>query len=319
MNLRLLLSFLLFYTFFGCASSSGSNDNEIKAEEIIKKIKKGENILYNDVTITGDLDLTKVVTGFPESKGVIRYIIPSSLSFINCNFKGKIIGFRNDGKFSHVIQCEKNLTCINCEFQEDVVLKESIIEGVVNIGNCKFHKQAILTGAVFNARYNYFNDCLFRDKAFFQGVEFKGTVNFMKAEFVGIGYFQNAEFNGLAQFSNTKFYQNTDFSLVSFYDGCMFNYVQFHGKAIFSSSYINKRGDFIEVKFKGPANFKRAKVDGELKFLKSVFSDGLILNEAKFIFYEPNLEDVVFENESKLEYENTQIIKGEVLNLKLND
>ncbi|MBN1186090.1 MAG: hypothetical protein JXB49_27660 [Bacteroidales bacterium] len=316
MNLKLVVSFLLFFIVPSCASPSTYYDDEIEAADIIKKLKKGENILINDVTINGDLDLTTIQPGYPESKGVIRYNISSSLAFLNCNFTGKIIGYRNDGKFAHVVICEKNLTFLNCEFQDEVIFKEAIIQGVVNFGNSKFNHQAIFTGASFNARYNYFNESFFKDKAYFQGILCNGSINFMKAEFVGIGYFQNAAFASMAQFSNVKFFQNTDFSLVSFKGGCMFNYALFSGKAIFSSSSINQRGDFIEVHFKGETNFKRARIDCELKFTNSVFSNDLIFNDARFIFFKPDTEQTIFENDAKIEMVNARIIEGEELKVK---
>lgn len=291
--------------------------DEIPVEEIIKKIKKGEDLLYDNVTITGDLDLTSVMTPYPESKGVIRSDIPSSFAFVNCTFTGKIIGYKNDGTFSYVIRCMKNLAFIECEFREDIIFREAVIYGAVNFGNSKFEKQVIFTGATFDFRYNYFNECLFKDKAYFQKIVCRGNLNFMKAEFMATAYFQGIEIYNMAQFSNTKFYKNTDFSKSTFHKGCMFNYSLFSGKVIFSSTYINIRGDFMETNFKGPAVFEKAKLAGDIRFTKSAFSQNVKLNDAIFYLSPPDFEESVFEDEVVIEQENIKIIEGKDSKIEL--
>ncbi len=78
----------------------------VSAQDIISKINKGEEVYYENATITGDLDFRYVEDvekeGDREFFGnrdlTIKYHVNSDLKFVNCEFQGEVIGYWHNDK-----------------------------------------------------------------------------------------------------------------------------------------------------------------------------------------------------------------------------
>ncbi len=95
----------------------------VKAEEIIKKINNGEDIRYENVTIEGDLDFTKVENKDEERKFFYRIHINSIIIFINCKFIGKVIAYKViDENTFYSTEFKKSVSFKGSTFKKGVVL-----------------------------------------------------------------------------------------------------------------------------------------------------------------------------------------------------
>ena len=237
-----VLTLLLVSTFNSCSSKNYVKEtgSAINADEIINLMNEGKDIYMEDKTIEGAIDFTKLRRSNQESKGVQRINISSSLTFIHCIFTGKITGFGADDKTTNLISYRKNFTCIECEFKEEVTLRESNFYGTVNFSGASFLKKVSFEGSLFTTDA-YFSKTSFSDEARFQNVVLHNKINFMEAICGKTISFQGASFLGDAQFGVAKFLAYADFSVASFSSGCFFNYAEFSNQAIFSHTVF--KGD----------------------------------------------------------------------------
>jgi len=134
----------------------------IDAKEINQLLKSGKNVAFKNSTITGDIDFAKFGNQNIELPGLVRSTIKSSVTFMNCTFKGKLIGQKSDSIKSSFTTFNKNLTFVKCTFQDELVFKETVFTGIVIFRDSEFYGKTDFTGAVFNFEKNYFS----KDKFF---------------------------------------------------------------------------------------------------------------------------------------------------------
>jgi Pentapeptide repeats (9 copies) len=122
----------------------------VNAEELLSQLTQGKAMQYEDVTIVGDLDLSRVegskLTGqYPENgKTVAVYTIfvRNAVSFKHCKFAGRFI------------LCGKTETSTEkkeyrVEFSGDVEFLDCIFEKATDFELANFNKAVSLTGSTF--------------------------------------------------------------------------------------------------------------------------------------------------------------------------
>ncbi|MCK4663336.1 MAG: pentapeptide repeat-containing protein [Bacteroidales bacterium] len=304
----LLIIFILIFVKTGCVADNKVHKKEIiQATEILKKINKSEQIKYVNVVVKGDLDFTSANNKVIIAKGLIRVYISSPVTFVNCKFEGKVSAYKKDEN-DNLNYCifEKNLTMINCEFNDEVNFRETNFSGAVNFSSSSFDKKIIFEGAVFNNKDNYFTDCYFKDEFRGQRIFVKGNISFLKSTFVNKARFQRAVFKGNAQFGAVKFLEYTDFGSITVQNGILFNHSDFSKKAKFNNSILYGRTEFMHCQFSLIAEFKNVLFYGPVKFTETNFQDNLDLENSKFLLGIPETKDAVLPDSSKINLNNTQ-------------
>ncbi len=218
----------------------------IKAESIIADINNHTPVTLNSIEITGDLDLTKLnnMKLEPDYSGSDKkYIstVTSSVSFTNCTFTGKVLGYFNPDERKPYV---KSSTVYNTNFTAGVSFEKCIFENDVAFKYSVFDDRVSFSYSHFN------NDASFKYASFKQGPNFSGSV------------FKNAIFKYV------DFPEGFDFSEATFEEAADFKYAKFMHEGSFAKTKFKNGADFKYASFSKLVNFKGASFDGtsDLKY-----------------------------------------------------
>ena len=235
---------LLLLAFVGTEVSA---QKEVSAKTIFEMIDKGQNVNYQDITISGDLDLTELSNkkriknkgDYEEYKSYVE--VP--ISFKNCTFKGDVIAYKNleDGKNRKIGNGNINWnigngTTYTTDFEKNVVFE-----------NCTFIRKT---------EFKYSD---FAEKSSFGGSKFAQEANFKYADFKQVAVFAKCDFNESANFKYTTFKQDTDFYDARFNNYADFKYTNFSDRVTFKNSSFGNYADFKYAEFRDDANFDNTK------------------------------------------------------------
>lgn len=245
MRLLTLFSCLLF-------SLALTAQDRISGSDLIARLDKGESISLTDVTITGDLDFTKLADREEERNGdwnkrkAYRTYVRSMLSFNNCTFTGKVIGYyspegnwNNDKEPMVNTDFDEKVAFINCTFKEAVLFKYSNFEEMVT-----------------------FQGADFQEKVNFKYTKFEEAINFSKAEFGGFANFKYTDFDEGPDFSNAAFNEDADFKYTKFPRGSSMANATFNDSANFKYTDFHEDTDLTGVNFGRDTDFKYTKKGG---------------------------------------------------------
>ena len=303
----LALLTIMFTQFSSCASKNQPvlGSTTITAEALINLINAGENVYAENKVIEGDIDFTKLKNANLESKFVHRANLTSSLTFINCIFNGKVIGYSANDSITKVVTFMKNISCIECDFKEEVTLRENNFYGIANFAGSTFHKKTSFEGSNFFSE-GAFSKTGFTDEARFQNTYFHNKVNFIESTFGKTISFQGANFMGDAQFSVTKYWGYADFSVCTFSSGVFFNYAEFSKQAIFNNTAFKGRVEFLKSVFSSNTEFKNCIFYNLSKFNESTIGNTFNLQNSVFIYAKPDMSKIIKTDTTKLILENTR-------------
>ncbi|UFH56967.1 pentapeptide repeat-containing protein [Spirosoma sp. KNUC1025] len=262
---KLLAVLLIGFSCVACTTSATSSSKNVSAASVVETIKKQEPVLLENVTIDGDLDFTTLTT-YPETANTRKAVIDSPIFFKNCVFTGKVLGFSQRNGQTTLCDFRKNLTFLNCKFNEAINFQSVTVAGIGCFSNSQFNRAVSFEGAYFDAEA-YFDNTFFTQETHFQTVHFGRGVNFWKSVWAGVSYFQGAAFAGDAQFNLAEFRANLDFSLCTSHGLLNFNYAQFVGRSIFDNCRFKNAVDF------GGANLKEASLKEAFFEAKASFAD----------------------------------------------
>lgn len=228
----------------------------VDAREIIEKINRKEAVSYQNVTVTGDLDLTNLANRrevregnrLGETKDFLS-VVNVPLSFKNCTFTGNVLAYRTEepekGRLLNRITVVYNadfaeaVTLEDCQFTNDAAFKYST-----------FRQRALLIGNTFR-KIALFKYAKFQNAADFSGSTFRDYADFKYAKFDESSAFQKVAFERYADFKYTKFDEGVDFRQARFVSTADFKYTHF------------PRGTtFDEARFTGSTDFKYTTLDG---------------------------------------------------------
>jgi uncharacterized protein YjbI with pentapeptide repeats len=222
----------------------------VTAASIINDINNGTAVSVTDAQITGDLDLTHLTNMKAESQNssdkVFISTVTSPVSFINCNFSGKVVGYFNPDSDKPFV---KNSTVYNTNFNADV-----------NFNNCTFNKEVIFKYSEFNAKVS-FAGSHFNDDAMFKYAKFETGPKFNGSAFK-TAIFKYVEFPEGYDFSNAAFEQEADFK-----------YAKFMHDGSFANAKFKNGSDFKYANFSSPVNLKAASFNGSNDFKYTTLDD----------------------------------------------
>jgi uncharacterized protein YjbI with pentapeptide repeats len=266
----------------GSATSAAARPKVIRASTIAARVRRGEPVLLDQVTVRGDLDLTAAdVTG--------------AFSCSECVFTRSIIA--TDAVFHQTFEL------FRCDIGGSLLFHGARFDGPVKVGG-----SASLLGVTTDVAVTTdFSLASFATTANFSSFRGEGPADFTQASFHGESVFDStvfadgpafeaAEFARVARFADTRLPDDPDFEDASMQDGADFRRAtmaggsfintDFFGPADFSDAAFPYSVDFNGVRFRRGANFTRAKFiksddplfagaeSGEtLNFSRAVFGD----------------------------------------------
>ncbi|RNI29637.1 hypothetical protein EFA69_08750 [Rufibacter immobilis] len=230
----------------------------VPAAEVIAKINRGEAVSYQNVTITGDLDLTQLANktlqpakggqGNWESKEYVS-TVTAPVSFINCTFKGNVLAYFNpnyeDGKPKISLKSELN-EVYNTNFEKDV----------------------------------RFEECVFERRSDFKYSQFRGIASFAGSTFQEEALFKYSKFSNGIDFSKARFREEANFKYVKFPSAVQFKGASFEREANFKYAAFPEGADFQKATFLGLANLKYARLADPVQWKGAVFKGGQDLKYA---------------------------------------
>lgn len=226
----------------------------VDAKEIIGKINRKEAVTYQNVTVSGDLDLTSLANrkeirdgNWGDQENYLSTVeVP--LSFKNCTFKGKFLAYRTEDREGKLLRA--NNIVYNTDFTEAVT-----IEG------CQFEDNAAFKYSHFGQRA-IFTDNTFRQEALFKYSKFRNAADFSGSTFRNYADFKYTQFNESSAFQNARFERYADFKYTKFDEGVDFQKASFSGNADFKYTNFPRGTKFDDARFNGAVDFKYTKLDG---------------------------------------------------------
>ncbi len=305
-KLTILLSLILIISgLTTCKQNSnvGTNSPKISSKEILERLKNNQSVFYKNATIIGDLDFCQLDNGNYVAENTVKNYINGSITFVNCEFQGKVLAYKDDGALLHHTSFEKNLTFANCTFRDTINFSEIVVKDLVNFSGSIFAKKAYFEGATFLFKNIYFSKTIFRESANFQRAVIHGYIDFLRAIFESNVSFQNSEFSRNAQFGAAKFNAYTDFTNMTVFAGIFFNYAEFNKHLTFSNSVFYSRTEFMNCKF-NITEFSKVFFYGDTKFNKSTFKDIAIFENCFFNLEKPDTKGIIIEKENNFKIVN---------------
>lgn len=183
----------------------------VKASQILDDIKQGKNVSYDNVTVTGTLDMTYMDHKLPElpkrnkwynngGSNTVKETIEGSVSFLNCVFEDNVFAYIHDedSKYTFVANFENDVKFENCIFKGNALFKYSDFEGNTSFKGSEFQENSTFKYAKFDTKANFANT-IFNEDATFKYTKFRNGVSFNNARFeenLNIKYTKvNGDFN----------------------------------------------------------------------------------------------------------------------------
>jgi hypothetical protein len=208
---------------------------KVEASHIMKEIKEGKSISYQDATIVGVLDFTfmdEAIDKLPNKKkrswwnsgnstNNVKKIIDINVSFINCTFKSDVLAYFPD---------EDSGYTFTASFEEEVIFK-----------NCNFERKAMFKYSRFEKNTD-FSGSTFNDDSTFKYAKFDNNISFSNTNFDEIATFKYAQFSKNVSFSKSIFKDSATFKYTKFKNGVSFRNTNFEEDL--NIKYMSVSGDF---------------------------------------------------------------------------
>jgi uncharacterized protein YjbI with pentapeptide repeats len=304
---------LLAILVMGTAALSSSAQIAVQAGEIIAKAQNNQPIEYDNITIVGYLDLSKLnPPAVPNRISIINStILNASFDEVTFDKESTFWGtaFRNasfnkttflaqadfsNATFGHAsfmgAAFNQPVFFDNAEFLENVTFVDSLFKKDASFNKARFFGDANLNYTSFDY-YAYFSGAQFLKNAYFSDAAFQGPLDFSVANFTGMANFFESKF-GAVSFGDSNFGGQARFGLARFsglssFGGTVFtgeaNFVlaRFSDAAYFSQAHFKNNAIFGLTKFEDITSFQKASFDQDLNF-KSAGISTLLLEKASF-------------------------------------
>ncbi|GAB3890769.1 pentapeptide repeat-containing protein [Spirosoma agri] len=227
----------------------------VDAKTILAKINRKEAVSYQNVTITGDLDLTNLANRREVREGSWRgesreylSVVEAPITFKNCTFKGKFLAYHTDDQDRKILNVTN--TVYNTDFTE-----------AITIESCTFTDDATFKYSHFQQRA-IFTDNTFREIALFKYAKFNSVADFSGSTFGDYADFKYAAFNESSAFQQVTFERYADFKYTKFDESADFKRARFTSTADFKYTKLPRNTNFDDARFNGSTDFKYTTLNG---------------------------------------------------------
>ncbi len=232
---------------------------KVSALEIISKIKAGEPIDYQNVSVEGSLDL--------KGLDVTQAVKITDSHFNATSFEGTTF--------------EGTLDVSGCTFHENVSFMRARFLGDCNFEETRFLGQADFRVSRFDGLVS-FTKAQFFDEVSFAYSQFNDEAIYVLASFQKDAEFDFVQFSKLASFSNAEFSGGVSFINAMLASQSNFGYVLFGGDAIFAATNFGNNVVFRSSQFTNAATFGLASFGGFADFGGTTFDEEAFFGVAKF-------------------------------------
>ena len=167
----------------------------VDAADIMEAMKKGEDIAYSNVTITGVLDFTYMDEKKEDlpvrrrwwrngGSNTVNEVIESKISFKNVTFEDDVLAYYHDDRseYTFTADFENDVIFENCTFKRDAMFKYSEFERMASFEGSTFDDETTFKYAEFEEKVS-FASTTFDEDAIFKYTKFRDGVSFEKARF----------------------------------------------------------------------------------------------------------------------------------------
>ena len=191
----------------------------VEASDIMKDIKSGKSISYQDAVISGTLDFTymeEAMEKLPSKRknswwgnnnsNEVKKLIEVKISFTNCTFKDDVLAYipDEDSGYTFTANFEDIAIFKNCNFKGKAMFKYSRFEKESDFSGSNFDDDTTFKYAKFDRDISFANT-IFDESATFKYANFSRNVSFSNALFKDSATFKYTKFNNGVSFNNTKF------------------------------------------------------------------------------------------------------------------
>jgi len=294
------------------AAGNESPDREtVAAEDIVSQLISGEPVIYDNITITGSLELAELQGSLPQPVRITNSIFLGPVRFAGASFdepldlQGSV--FRDDVDFAGC-RFLGGARFSGVAFQGQADLRNTYFGGQTSFLSAQFYEDASLGNSQFLGDAIFLNSSFARDVDF-DFAQFQRLASFADARFVNVSFletqfgghttFLDAQFQGNSAFAATRFAGSVVFRGARFFLGSTFGLSSFGGLADFTNVYFNRTAYFGGVKFTDLAYFINARFDRDLNMEDSRL-------------YNMRLDNVSFQESSEINLNNSDFTKLEV-------
>jgi len=218
------------------ALTSCFGGTSIKAEDIIKKLEKGESVEMKDAIVEGVLDFSNIGKPSPVGAAMLEARVKANFFCLRCLFKEKVVAQKNNVR----TRFDGNVVFLESEFQKDVDFTNAIIYGTVNFTKSVFKENAIFYQLAVWSKDSYFSDITANKKISFDASSFQGNLSFLNSKFLDSFSLQEVFVLGILQSSNADFGGKTDFTMLKTVNRAIFNYAKFKYEPNFSDIKVER-------------------------------------------------------------------------------
>ena len=280
----------------------------LAAQDLLAQIRAGEPVDYNNVTITGRLDLGQLPGPVGQAVRITnsRFLGPvrmdgatfaEALDLRGCAFQGNVSFVRSrflgDAKFS------------GAKFADIANFADSYFGGLTSFIGTRFLEDTSFANAEFNGDA-IFLDCVFSKDVDFDYAKFLRSGSFRNANFEDVRFFET-QFAGQVTFRAVSFLGNATFAATRFESDVVFRDARFLMGSTFGLSGFGGLADFGNVDFGETAFMGGVKFADLAYFVNARFDGDLILEEARL--YSMQLDDVTFSESSRINLNSTDFTK----------
>lgn len=277
------------------AGAIGDGRKTIPAEEIAAKIQAGQPVDYQNVTVSGYLDLSQLKepvsqpvriadSEFLDAANLDRVVFQEAVEFEGAVFLGNLsLGktkFLSDADFS-LAQFAGETDLRGAEFSGPALFIRSSFQRDASFANAIFRRDAAFGYASFGNIS--FANSRFDGDATFQGANFSGQAEFDSAQFARMASFWEAKFGKSSNFFNTIFQGPANFLGVDFLENASFTATRFEADVTFRNSTFRKNTAFGLANFAGFADFAGTTFQGVAFFGVMKFLDHAYFPDARFM------------------------------------
>lgn len=197
----------------------------VQAEDIMKDLKAGKDVVISNATVEGILDFTfmdEKLEDLPKRKKSwfwnnggdkkVKKLIETKVSFTNVTFEDDVLAYIPDGDnsgYTFVANFEKDAMFVDCTFKRKAMFKYSRFEQSSSFKNAKFNDDSTFKYAVFDNNTS-FENAKFDYDSTFKYTKFKTYVSFANSNFEETATFKYTEFKDGVSFKNANFEEDLD-------------------------------------------------------------------------------------------------------------
>lgn len=287
---------------------------DVDAGELADRIAKGSAVIYNNVTIRGDLNLSSLGLRdhgqyFEINSPIIitNSILMNDLIFDKTFFRDILI--LNNNTFCGSVSCSRSkfiekpnfngsafdsqVLFSNTNFMQGINLKRCIFKdecnfaassflGAASFEDICFSNGANFRGSIFREDFEFENISSKKSSISFVNSSFSKNIEIIQCRFEGDGYlFREADISGQVSIGGSNF-SNFDVSKSKFNGSVKILNAIFNGNTVFRNAIFNEEAAIFGCIFNGNSDLRISKFMQQASFKASTFNGSALFEKAEF-------------------------------------